>query len=269
MKLSYLVASSNDISSESVLAYRGKLELILPALRKLGYDGIELAVRNPRNINQKQLLELCAESELEMTGICTGEVYGEDGLYFLGPDRRVARKAIERMKKIIDFASPFSCSINIGRLRGNLPEKNRTESLDEVCSIFSDLASYAERYGVCLLLEPINRFQCNFVHTTPEGIEIVNKVNSKHFQLMIDIFHMNIEDTSLESSIMKAKECLRHFHICDSNRYSPGKGHLDFKAIIDALRGISYAGFLSGEIVPLSDHHTAAKDTVEFLKPLL
>ena len=97
----------------------------------------------------------------------------------------------------------------------------------------------------------------------------MNKVDSSCFQLMIDLFHMNIEDASLELSILEAKESLKHLHLCDSNRHPPGKGNLDFKAIIDVLRRISYAGFLSGEIVPLTDHHTAAKDMIGFLKPLL
>ena len=107
------------------------------------------------------------------------------------------------------------------------------------------------------------------MNTTQEGIEIVNKVDSSCFQLMIDLFHMNIEDASLELSIREAKESLKHLHLCDSNRHPPGKGHLDFPAIIDVLRKISYTGFLSGEIVPLTDHYMAAKEMIGFLKPLL
>jgi sugar phosphate isomerase/epimerase len=269
MRLSYAVACC-DIKSGFLPAYQGELDEIFKKLAHLGYHGVELMIKDPEKLNWKEISNLCSENGLSVPLICTGEVYDEDGLSLIDPDEEIRRKAFQRMRQIIEFASHLKAGVNIGRVRGNFcKEVGRNKSLEWALLSFSELASFAEKFGVCLMLEPINRFQCNFINTTQEGIEMVKKINSKYFQLMLDLFHMNIEDVSIESSILDANEYVRHIHICDSNRQAPGCGHLDFPGIIRILKRINYQGFLSGEILPIPDDYTAAKLTIEHITPLL
>lgn len=269
MELSYAIACS-DIESDFIPAYRGELEDTLTTLASLGYHGIELLLKEPRKLDLKRILKISSKYGLRVCVICTGEIYGEDGLALISSDKEIRKKTLKRMKEIIEFAAHFRAGVNIGRARGNLcKEASKKESLEWAISAFSELASFAEKFDVCLMLEPINRFQCNFINTTQEGIDMVNQIGSKHFRLMLDLFHMNIEDTSIESSILESAKHLRHIHICDSNRHAPGRGHLDFSKIISILKKINYQGFLSGEILPIPDDYSAAKLTIEYSRPLL
>ena len=269
MKLSYAVVCS-DIESEFLPAYRGELGDVFKRLVSLDYQGTELMIKNPKKLNRRKISGLCSENGLEVALICTGEVYGEDGLALIASDKQVRKKAFQRMKEIIEFAAHFQAGVNIGRVRGSFcKEVDKKESLEWAVSAFSELAFFAEGFNVCLLLEPINRFQCNFINTTREGIDMVKQINSGHFRLMLDLFHMNIEDASIESGILEAGDYLRHIHICDSNRHAPGCGHLNFPGIINTLKKIDYQNFLSGEVLPVPDDYTAAQLTAEYLRPLL
>jgi len=86
--------------------------------------------------------------------------------------------------------------------------------------------------------------------------------------MLIDTFHMNIEEVSIYESIIKAKDYITHVHLADSNRWAPGSGHLDFAKIIKTLEEINYKGYLSAEILPLPDADRAARLTVEHLKKI-
>ncbi|HDH06822.1 MAG TPA: sugar phosphate isomerase/epimerase, partial [Thermoproteales archaeon] len=74
-------------------------------------------------------------------------------------------------------------------------------------------------------------------------------INSPSLKLLLDTFHMNIEEPLIEESIKKAGKKIGHFHVADSNRLAPGMGHLDFKSIIGSLKETGYEGFLSAEVI--------------------
>jgi len=85
--------------------------------------------------------------------------------------------------------------------------------------------------GVRLALEPINRYECTLINTVAEGLELIKLVGEDNFGLLLDTFHMNIEEPDIEESIRKCGERIFHFHVADSNCWYPGAGHLDFPGI--------------------------------------
>lgn len=270
MKISFAAACPDIKLKDGMPLYRGKLEDVLPILKDTGYNAVELFVKSPDKLNRENLARLCKKNGLKISMLCTGEVYGEDGLSLISPDKSVREKTVNRMEDIIRLASYLNTDVNIGRVRGNFCKgAPREKSLKWAASNFLRLSEFARRYKVNLLLEPINRFQCNFINTTQEGINMVSRVNCDNFRLMIDLFHMNIEDVSIEGSIRESKKYLGYVHVCDSNRQAPGMGHLDFHKIITALKSIGYSGYLSGEILPIPDDYHAAVLTLKNLKRLL
>ena len=265
MKLSYMVATP-EIESSNVLAYKGKFEYILEKMVEWGYQGVELMVKNPGKFNQAKIVQLIRKYNLEVPVVCTGEVFGEDRLSFMDVDKTVRELAIQRTKEIIEFAAYFKAQVNIGRLRGHfVKEVERKKLLDYALFGFEECINYAEKYNVCIILEPITSLITNFINTTQEGIQFVQKINRKNFRLMLDLFHMNIEDSSIYGSIIEARKYVNHIHICDSNRYAPGWGHLNFPEIIGALKAIGYNGFLSAEILQIPDQESAAEHTAKYL----
>jgi sugar phosphate isomerase/epimerase len=129
-------------------------------------------------------------------------------------------------------------------------------------------AEAAAGTGVRFALEPMNRYETDLVHTAAEGLELVEAVGADNFGLLLDTFHMNIEEPDIGGSISSCGDRIFHFHVADSNRWYPGAGHLDFAGILASLAGTGYDGFASGEFMPLPDADTAAQRAVDHLRAL-
>ncbi|MFQ5822771.1 MAG: 5-keto-L-gluconate epimerase [bacterium] len=268
MKLSIVL--STQPAAFSALAYQGELEANIAKIAALGYDGVELAVRNPELLTVKHIKKSLKEMNLSAPAIGTGQAYGEDGLCFTHPNEKIRETAVQRIKAHIGFAANFQAQVIIGLIRGrvteNLEHKQASNWLVEALKECSDAAS---RLGIKLALEPINRYETNLVNTVADGLDLIEKVASENLGLLLDTFHMNIEEPSIEDSIQQAGNRIFHFHVADSNRWYPGAGHIDFKRIVEVLNEVGYKGFLSAEILPLPDSDTCAEKTVEFLRPIL
>ena len=85
-----------------------------------------------------------------------------------------------------------------------------------------------EPHGIRLALEPINRYETTLINNAAQGLELIERVGADNFGLLLDTFHMNIEEPSIEDSIRQTGDRIFHFHVADSNRWYPGAGHLDF-----------------------------------------
>ncbi|MCK4684769.1 MAG: sugar phosphate isomerase/epimerase, partial [Pirellulales bacterium] len=234
---------------------------------KWGYQGVELMVKNPRKYNKDKIEQLIHRYNLDVPVICTGEVFGEDGLSFMDVDKTVRELAIKRTKEIIEFAARFKAQVNVGRLRGHfVKEVERKKLLDYALFGFEECINYAEKYNVCIILEPINSMITNFINTTQEGIKFVQKINRKNFRLMLDLFHMNIEEEDVAAALVSVGKHIGHVHWADSNRRAVGMGHTDPQPIVSALQSVGFKGFLSAEVFPLPTSNDAAKQTINSLQ---
>jgi sugar phosphate isomerase/epimerase len=267
MKLSCAITTP-DITREALAFFTGSLEQRLAKAKALGYSGVELMIRDPAQVNVDDLCSGLHRHGLQVPQIITGEVFMSEGLALVHPDAAVCEAAMRRAQSIVQLAGALGrgTNVNIGRVRGRLdsmPDKSAARTL--MIQAFQSLADYAEPYGVRITLEPCNRYEVDFVHSARDGLEVVAEVNRPNFGLMLDVFHMNIEDVSIEDALREAAPVLWHVHIADSNRLPPGAGHLDFASIVATLRDIGYTGYLSVEARPLPDPDAAARQTIEFM----
>jgi sugar phosphate isomerase/epimerase len=97
---------------------------------------------------------------------------------------------------------------------------------------------------------------------------LIKRVGVENFGLLLDTFHMSIEEPDIEATIRKCGMSIFHFHVADSNRWYPGAGHLDFKSILKTLFATGYSGWVSGEFLPNPDAETAAKEAVTYLRQI-
>ena len=123
-------------------------------------------------------------------------------------------------------------------------------------------------HGLRLALEPINRYETTLINDTAQGLELIERVGEANFGLLLDTFHMNIEEGNIEASVQACGPHIVHFHVADSNRWYPGAGHLDFKSILNSLFGTGYQGWVSGEFLPHPDVETAAQRSIAFLRQI-
>jgi sugar phosphate isomerase/epimerase len=258
-----------DLEQETLAVYSGDLATAFAKVAQLGYDGVELMTKNPAELDGVKTRQWLAENHLKLVGLCTGHVYGEDGLGLVGPDPGVCRQAMARLKTFVDFAAAHfgeGTLVNIGRSRGPGYPNDAASTLDHMAEAFGELADYALPHKIRLVLEPINVHQAPFIHTSQDGIAVVDRVNRPNFGLMLDVYHMNIEDVDIYESLRQALPYLWFVHFADNNRRWPGSAHLDFAKFIAVLEEISYQGYISLEILPWPDPDTAARSSIQFLR---
>jgi sugar phosphate isomerase/epimerase len=267
MKLS-VVLSTHAAAFEAV-AFKGDFAANVAKIAAWGYDGVELAVRDPSLVNAGELERVVAENGLVVPAIGTGQAWGEEGLSFTSDDPAVRAAAIERISSHVPLAQRLDALIILGLIRGITPEgQTHEQSMAFLVEAIQQCAAAAAGTGVRFALEPMNRYETDLVHTADDGLELIERVGADNFGLLLDTFHMNIEEADIGESIRTCSDRVFHFHVADSNRWYPGAGHLDFASILDELEETRYDGFVSGEFMPLPDADTAAENGIEYLRNL-
>ena len=107
------------------------------------------------------------------------------------------------------------------------------------------------------------------INTLKEGLEVLKKLDRENVKLMPDVFHMNIEEPSIEKSLIEARNKIGYVHFADSNRWAPGWGHLNFPKIVSTLKDIGYNGWITVEILPKPSSYEAAREAIKFLRNLI
>lgn len=267
IKLSIAIASATALPAAFVV-FRG-FEEYIPLAASLGYDGVELALKSASEIRPPQLERWLNDSGMTVSCISTGQVFADTGLAFTDNDKIKRAKLATIFKEMIDLASGYGQLVNIGRVRGNLVPNDGGDSEERFIEMAKELCAYAATRNVTLILEPVNRYEINFINSLEQGVELLKLINEPNFKLMPDVFHMNIEDETISGELQKYIEHVAYIHLADSNRLAPGQGHTDFNSILDGLKEVKYSGWCSVEILPYPEAVTAAKQAVEFLKPLI
>ena len=266
MKLAVAIAHENAAPSAFVV-WRGFRESVRKAA-EFGYHGVELALRTAADINPDELAGLLSKWKLEVGSISTGQVFSGSGLYFTHQDQAVREKAVDTFKNLILLAKDFGRMVNIGRARGFVAPNQSREAAEK---LFIDTAEriceIAAQHGVTMVLEPVNRYETNFINKLDEGSELVSKLKYGNMGLMPDVFHMNIEEAGLGASLRRNAPLIRYIHFADSNRLAPGQGHLNFDEVFDSLKTIGFNGWAAVEILPEPDPDTAAEQAARFILP--
>ena len=225
---------------------------------------------NPSELDWNFIKKEAEKNNLSIVLVCTGEIFGQLGLSYTDPKEEKRKEAIRRTKEIIDFASYLGANINIGRIRGQYcKELSKEETYNYAVKAFQELADYAMTKNVDIALETVTIMQTNFINTLEEGADIVNVVNRPNFKLMMDIFHLNLEEKDVIEAIKKYSPYNIHVHLADNNRRYPGHCGLDFEKILKAFKECEYDGNFCTEIFQIPNQEEAAKGAIEYLLPII
>lgn len=206
-------------------------------LAEAGFDGVEL----------KGDLELYQPAEVKA-------VLGDHGLAVLSltpedvdlahPDDRVRAEALDYYLRLLDFAAAVeaplvSCHGAVGRVRALADY--RKEYAHFVTGV-QRIAGRAAELNLRLAMEVLNRYESHLLNTAAQAVEFVTNVGAPNVGILLDAYHMNIEEADPSAAILGAGERLFLFHVADSNRQAVGRGHADFVSLMRALRRVGYAG---------------------------
>jgi D-psicose/D-tagatose/L-ribulose 3-epimerase len=144
-----------------------------------------------------------------------------------------------------------------GRAPAPVGEPERVAREGRVVEALSAAATIAKAHGITFALEPLNRFETDILNTTRQCLEVVRRVASPHLGLMLDTFHMAIEEKSMGAAIRAAGPHLVHFQANENDRGFVGTGSIDWSAVVEALRSVDYRGPITLEPFRRDDERIA------------
>ncbi len=217
---------------------------LFPKFKKWGFETIEIPVEAPEHIDPVKVKAAADKAGLAIGSICACMGPGRD---FRGTAEEQAT-AMTYCKALVDQAAIMGCPRLIGPIYSVVgkadavePEQQKVEFALVVKNL-KVLAAFAATRDITLCIEPLNRFETDFLNTTDKGLALIKAVGAKNVVLHLDTFHMNIEEKNQAAAIIKAGKHLGHFHACGSDRGTPGGDHIDWKPIVAALKKIGYQG---------------------------
>jgi len=222
---------------------------LFPKFKQWGFDSVEIALEDVADIDASLVRKALDENGLKCGSICAAMGPGRD----LRGSEEEQRTSIAYIKSVLDVMPKLGCPILIGPLyssvgRAEAVEENQYRiQWDTVVKHLKTLSNYAEGLGLQLAIEPLNRFETDFINTCEQGLRMIKEVDSKALLLHLDTFHMNIEEKDLAKAILNAGSKLGHLHACGSDRGTPGGDHTDWQGIRSALKEINYTGGISIE----------------------
>ena len=212
--------------------------------RRWGFDTVEIPIEDPSHIDPEKVRAAADKAGIAIGSVCACMGPGRD---FRGTAEEQAT-AMTYCKALIDQAVVLGCPSLIGPVYSVVGKADAVEPAQQkqewalVVKNLKELAAYARAKGVTICIEPLNRFETDFLNTCDQGLRLVRAVKSPAVKLHLDTFHMNIEEKDQAAAIRKAGKLLGHFHACGSDRGTPGGDHIAWPAIVKALKAVGYKG---------------------------
>lgn len=231
----------------SAFAWTGQFEPqhleLLPVVREMGMEAMEIPLFEPAQLATSEIRRAFAAHDLE----CTVCAILPAGINPISPDATVRARSVEHLKACVETAAACGAKLLGGPLFapiGYLPEHRPTQ--DEwqwAVEAFQSLGSVLDAQDMMLAIEPVNRAETFFLRTAKEAQMLCKAVGHPRIGVTIDTFHANIEEKKIEEAVSSLGPLLKHIHASENDRGILGEGHVDFAAIAEATRKISYAGY--------------------------
>jgi sugar phosphate isomerase/epimerase len=260
-KVGYGVAVSQETLGEGVpVPFQGGIVEGMAKAAALGFDCVELHVRNPLDFDPAALARAAQETGVRIAAIGTGLEYSLNGLTLTSDDPSIREKALHRMRQHIDLAAHFGAVVFLGLIRGKCGRKALLpDYLDRLAQYLVPLSAYAADKRVPTGLEPVAYYFSDILNTTDETLAFLRRPGLEGLGLLLDTHHIYLEDKDMEASFRKSAGRITHVHLSDSNRRYPGAGNVDFALAARTLDAIGYAGAVSLEILPTPSGEDAAR----------
>jgi 5-keto-L-gluconate epimerase len=271
MRLALTIQTPEVPAQVPVALLSGTLAEKLAKAARMGAAGVELITTQPASLDVSDYLELLDRNGLQVAAVASGGMAFAAKLTLLHADPVTAALARLRLDELIELAAALHAPVvTVGSFRGRAVV-DKAFSLAELARIMRRAGDRAAQAGVRIALEPLNRFEGDLLNNVAEGLAFLNELNHPAVGLLVDTFHVNIEESSWTEPFRQAMQAgkLFHVHLGDNNRLPPGRGLIDFAAILAALQESGYTGWLSAELLGKPDPDTAGQQTIDNMTHLM
>ena len=220
-----------------------EFESDLALMKDLGYDAVEVQIVDPADANEEKLRKALDKVGFELIAIQTGISYYTQGNCLSSPDADVRERTVDLLKRFVDFAQRFSSLLVFGSLQGRASdEPDHQKGLNRILDAIKTVGDYATDKNVVIAYEPVNHLETAYCNTIAAVQKVIRNFQLPGVQLMVDTFHMNIEEVSMVDCLDGIQNILRHVHLSETNRDVLGSGHWDTGAFLKKVHEIGYEG---------------------------
>ena len=220
---------------------------VMERLKQMGYDGIELPIFDPQPDKYAALGKRLDSLGLERTAVT---VSGADNNP-ISPDAANRKRAVENLKKAVDCCTASGSQLLVGPFYAALGQfSGQGPTLDEWkwgLDSLRPVAEYARKVGVGLALEPLNRFEIYFLNAQADAARFATEIGIPGCGTLYDTFHANIEEKDVGRAVQAVAKTVKHVHVSENDRSTPGSGQVKWAETFAALKAIGYDGWLTIE----------------------
>lgn len=216
--------------------------------KKMGFDGVEIGLEKKGDLDYKKTLKAFKNNGLVCSSVCG--LFGEDR-DIRGPNKEYIKNGLDYIKDCLEACAEMESKLLVGPIysavgrASMVSEKDKKIQWDTVVENLGKACQWAEKLGVYIAIEPLNRFETDFINICKDAVRMCKDVGSRMLKIHLDTFHMGIEEKSSAMAVLDAgKELLYMFHASENDRGAAGTGQVHWKPIADALRRISYDGWV-------------------------
>ncbi len=213
---------------------------ILDFIKEVGFDSVDINLRNTEYDFAKTLRKKAEKLNLVLTG--GGSL--PKGKEIISPEKQKRVEAIQYIKSLIEKACELGANLyhglyyaTPGLFTGKGPSK---EEFEYAATGLKEIAVFAKKYGISLGLEPANRYETYMINTVADSLKMLDAIDEPNVGLLLDTYHMNIEEKDLYTSIVSAVDKISHFHVNENDRGTPGTGHIPWDEVFRALKEVKY-----------------------------
>lgn len=266
----YAISSAAYAPESAPILLKGDVCDNLRTAKQLGYDAIEIHMRETDPIDIPAIIETMKETQVRIAMVMTGRLNSEGGCSLLDDRPYAMEAAVKGGKQYIDLASALGADLVVGWLIGNIPAGSLYQEryLNRLANNLQVLSEYGTHKHVRVNVEIINHYEVNVFTTIRSLIEFKKKYQIPNLYAHLDTFHMNIDEDNFENAIRTAGADIGYVHLADNQRRYPGSGMIDFKNILKLLKEVHYEGYLSVECIPVPSGAEAARQALLYMKTI-
>jgi D-psicose/D-tagatose/L-ribulose 3-epimerase len=219
----------------------------LEKIKSTGFDGVEVPIFGGDDAHYRKLRTRLDELQLKASTVTVATPEASA----ISPDPAIRKAAMERLQTIVRQSAILGADVLCGPFHQALGVFSGTgpteEEFKHAAEVHHAVADEAQRQGVVLAIESLNRFECYFLNTMAAAAAYVRRVDHPNFKALFDTFHANIEEENLTKAFSENAAEIAHIHVSNNDRGVPGRGHIDFQAIFRAIKSSGYDGWLTIE----------------------
>ena len=218
----------------------------LACLKQAGYDAVELQIADPAKFDEPRVRKALQAAGLPMCAFQTGGTYTSCGNCLSTADEEIRERTIKLLLSFVDLAARWKAVIVLGSLQGRfMDEPDRVAGEERIRAAIRTVGEYAAPRNVVIAFEPVNHGEISFHNTIAEVAAVVREINLPSVRLMVDTFHMNIEERDMLAPLPGIQDLLAHVHLSETSRNVLGEGHWNTRGFLVELRRLHYASFCS------------------------